>query len=591
MTVIGLGQILLLLAVLLLIAKLLGSYIASVVLGRRTPLAKLILPVERFAYRACRIDPAVEQTWTSYAGSCIAFGLINFIACYALLRLQHLLPLNPEHFGTPRAPSGSTPLTPDLAFNIAVSFMTNTSWQSYPGEMTLGYLSQMLGIAVQSFTSTAASIAVAIAVIRAFAREGTRGLGNFWVDITRATVHILLPMSVIAGLLLCSMGVIQNLRPYERIATLEANAQTLPGGPVASQEAIKLLSAGEGGGFFNANSAHPFENPTPITNFLAMVLMLAIPAAMTYAFGHVVGNRRHGWTLFTVMAIFLSAGACLIGWNERNPAAGGKRSEIELRNGNMEGKEIRFGVDASTLFSAVSTASADGAMNSTHGSFRPLGGLVQMFNLTTGELIFGGAGTGLVSMILMVVLTVFIAGLMVGRSPEYLGKKIEAKEIKMVMISHIGTATPVLILTGASLLMNFHPGGYWNPPGAITANLANHGPHGFSELLYATASATANNGSAFAGINANTPWFNFTLGLAMLIGRFMVIVPALALAGSLVHKKRMAVTSGTLPTHGLLFGGLLSVAIVLVTALTFFPAFSLGPVAEHFVMRSGGLFP
>jgi K+-transporting ATPase ATPase A chain len=589
MTGTGLSQLALLLALLLLITRPLGSYLVNIFLGNRTFLSTPLLPLERFTYRACRIDPEVEQTWTSYAASCIAFGLLNFIVLYLLLRVQHLLPLNPEHFGMGAAPSGSVPLTPDLAFNIAVSFMTNTSWQSYPGEMTLSYLSQMLGIAVQSFTSTAAGIAVTMAVIRGFARERTRGLGNFWVDVTRATVYILLPLSVVAGMLLCSMGVIQNLRPYERITTIESASQTVAAGPVASQEAIKLLSAGEGGGFFNANSAHPLENPTPLANFLAMLLMLSIPAAMTYAFGRMVGDRRQGWTLFGVMAIFLAAGSCLIGWSERSAASTSPKTRIE--RSNMEGKEVRFGSDASALFSAVSTASSDGAMNSTHGSFAPMSILAHMFNFTTGELIFGGAGTGLISMMLMVVLTVFIAGLMVGRSPEYLGKKIEAKEIKLVMLSHLATSAPVLIFTAASLLVHFHAGGYWNPPGPVTANLANLGPRGLSELLYASASATANNGSALSGFNANTPWFNLVLGLAMLIGRFMVIVPALALAGSVVRKKRMTITSGTLPTYGLLFAGLLSGAIVLVTALTFFPAFSLGPLAENFVMKTGGLFP
>jgi K+-transporting ATPase ATPase A chain len=383
------------------------------------------------------------------------------------------------------------------------------------------------------------------------------------------------------------MGVVQTVQPYREITTLEGNRQVLPFGPVSSQESIKLLSAGDGGGFFNANSAHPFENPSPLANMFEMILILAIPAGMTYTFGRMVGDQRQGWTLFAVMMIFLVSGSAVILWSEqRAPAA-----IFTSSGGNMEGKETRFGIGASALFSAVSTASSDGAVNSMHDSFTPLAGMVQLFNMTTGEVIFGGAGTGLVSMILMVALTVFIAGLMVGRSPEYLGKKIEAKEMKMVMLSYVATTAPILVFTAAGLLIHFHQGGYWNSPGPISTNFANSGPHGFSEILYANASAVSTNGSAFAGLNANTPWFNLSTGLEMLIGRFFVIIPALAIAGSLARKQRLAATSGTLPTHGPLFIALLLGAVVLVTALTFLPALALGPIAEHFAMTSGVKFP
>jgi K+-transporting ATPase ATPase A chain len=583
MTGSDLGQLCFFFALLFALTMPLGSYMAKVYTGKRTFLSKILLPLERLAYRVGGIDPEVEQTWTTYAACCLAFSLVSLLAFYLLLRLQHLLPLNPQHFGTGHAPAGAVPMTPDLAFNIAVSFMTSTSWQSCPGEMTLSYSSQMLGIAVQSFTSAAAGMAVAIAVTRAFVREKYRGLGNFWVDLTRGIVHVLLPISFVAALVLCSFGVIQNFRPYREVATLEGTRQTIPFGPVASQESIKLLSAGDGGGFFNANSAHPFENPTPATNMIEMLLILAIPASLTYTFGSMVGDQKQGWTLFAVMAILLFCGASAIAWSEHQPG-------LAALPGNLEGKEVRFGVDASSLFSAVSTASSDGAVNSMHDSFTPLAGLVQMVNLCTGEVIFGGAGSGLVSMLLMVLLTVFIAGLMVGRTPEYLGKRIEAKEVKMVLISYVATAAPVLVLSAATLMIRFHPGGYWNPAGPVAANLTNNGPHGLTEVLYAAASATVTNGSAFAGLSANTPWFNLTLGLAMLIGRFLVLIPGLAIAGSLVRKQKLTVTSGTLPTHGPLFGALLIGATVMVAALTFFPALSLGPIAEHFLRNSGVTF-
>ncbi len=588
----ALGQLAIFVAMLVAITRPLGAYMAAVYSGKRTFLSPALSPLERAIYRACGINPAIEQTWTSYAAATLLFGLVNFALFYVLLRLQGFLPWNPQGFGTARAPAGSLPVTPDLAFNTAVSFMTNTSWQSYPGEMTLGYFAQMAGVGVQSFTSAAAGMAVAVALIRGFIRERTGFVGNFWADMTRSAVYVLLPISFVGALFLCSQGVIQCLRPYLQVATVEGAAQTLPMGPVASQESIKLLSS-DGGGFFNANSAHPFENPTPLTNLLEMLLMLAVPAGMTYTFGRMVNDRRQGWTLFAVMLALFGAGALAVTWSEQagNPilsAAGVEhRPGLGQAGGNMEGKETRFGVGASALFSVVSTASADGAVNSSHDSFTPAGGLVQLFNLTTGEVIFGGVGTGLVSMLFMVVVTVFIAGLLVGRTPEYLGKKVEAKEMKMVMLSLVATSGVVLVLAGAAFLMRFDRGSYWNPTPALTENLTNHGAHGLSELLYANASAAATNGSAFGGLNANTPWFNLTLGLAMLVGRFLVIVPALAIAGCLTRKKRLAVTGGTMPTYGWLFGGLLVGTIVLVTALTFLPALALGPIAEHYLMHLG----
>jgi K+-transporting ATPase ATPase A chain len=585
----GIWQLLAFAVLLALLTKPLGSYMADVFEGRSTLLSRLLVPVERVIYRLCGIDAERQQPWTAYAASCLAFSLVGALLFYAHLRLQGLLPLNPAGFGTPSAPPGATPMTPDLAFNITTSFMTNTSWQSWSGETTLSYLSQMLGIAVQSFTSAAAGMAVAVALIRAFARQESDRLGNFWVDVTRSVLYILLPLSFISALFLCSQGVVQNLHPAQKAATLEGPAQTIPLGPVASQEPIKLLSS-DGGGFFNANSAHPFENPTPLSNLIEMLLIFAIPAGFTATFGRMVREQSHGWTLFAVMMFLFLAGSCIATWSEGsgtpavNAATGG-------RGGNMEGKEVRFGIPASSVFSVVSSASSDGAVNSMHDSFTPLSGLVQLFNLKTGEVIFGGTGSGLISMILTCMVTIFIAGLMVGRTPEYLGKKIEAKEMKLVMISLVATGAAILIFSAASVLVQFPVSSYWNAPGAAVANLANHGPHGLSEILYANASAVGTNGGAFAGLNANTPWYNVTLGIEMLIGRFLVLLPALAIAGSLARKKLAPVTRGTVPAHGLLFGGLLVGTILIVTALTFFPTLSLAPIAEHYLMQAGVAFP
>ena len=552
-----------------LITRPLGAYMASVFQGRRTFFSPVVEPVERLIYRLCRISPADEQNWITYTAACLAFGLVNFLFFYALLRLQ----ISPRR------------LTPDLAFNTAVSFMTNTSWQSYAGESTLSYLSQMLGVAVQSFTSAAAGLAIGIALIRGLLRQKADSLGNFWVDVTRGTLYVLLPLCLLSALLLCSQGIIQNFHPYRQAATVEGAPQSIAFGPVASQEPIKLVSS-DGGGFFNANSAHPFENPTPFTNFIEMLLILAIPAGLTYTFGRMVGDQRQGWTLFAGMLVLFCAGAVIANWSERsgNPQLAALGSDA--RPGNLEGKEVRFGVGASALFSVVSTASSDGAVNSMHDSFTPLAGLVQLVNLKTGEVVFGGVGTGLVSFLLMVFLATFIAGLMVGRTPEYLGKRIEAREIKMVMISSVAVASAILVFSALDLVVRFAPSGYWNPPGALIANLGNAGPHGLSEILYNNASAAATNGSAFAGLNTNTPWYNVTLAIEMLIGRFLVIIPALAIAGSLARKPRLALTTGTLPTHGPLFLTILLGTIILVTALTFFPTLALGPIAEHFLMHA-----
>lgn len=595
MTWTGVFQLATFAVLLLAITGPLGAYMAKVFEGRRTFLSKPLRAVEFLIYRLCGVDSRAEQSWTAYAGACLAFGLVNFAVFYAMMRLQGLLPFNPQRFGAPGAPSGAVPVTPDLAFNTAVSFMTNTSWQAYPGETTLSYLSQMLGLAVQGFTSAAAGMAVVVAMIRGFMRRESRGVGNFWVDVTRSTLYVLLPLSLLGAMFLCSQGVIQNFDPYRQITTLEGASQTIPSGPVASQEPIKLLSS-DGGGFFNASSAHPFENPTPLTNLVEMLLILAIPSGLTYTFGRMVKDQRQGWTLFVAMLILFLGGSWFAVWSEQagTPALRSvgiaQAASGSNPGGNMEGKEVRFGIAGAALFSVVSTAAADGAMNSAHDSYTPIGGLIQLLNLKTGEVIFGGAGTGLVSMLLMVLVTVFIAGLMVGRTPEYLGKKIEGKEMKMVMLSWVAAGAAILLFSSATLVVRFPPAGYWNPPGSPLENLTNHGPHGLNEVLYANASAVATNGSTFAGLNADTPWFNLGLGLEMLIGRFLVIIPALAIAGSLARKKRLATTSGTLPTRGPLFVMLLLGSILLITALTFFPALSLGPIAEHYLMRSGVLF-
>jgi K+-transporting ATPase ATPase A chain len=595
MTAAGVTQILLFFAIIIACARPMGAFMARLFAGQRTFLHPILRPLERAIYALAGIREDAEQRWTAYAGALIAFSLAKFVFTYAIQRLQGVLPLNPQGFGTAAAPSGATAMTPDLAFNTAVSFVTNTNWQSYVGEATLSYFVQMAALTVQNFTSAAAGIAIAIALIRGFARQASATIGNFWVDTVRATVYVLLPLSLVAALLFVSAGVIQNWAPYTQATTLEGATQTIAQGPVASQEAIKMLGT-NGGGFFNANSAHPFENPTPFTAVLQTILIFLIPAGLACTFGEMVRDRRQGWALFAAMSVMFLIGAFVAYGAEQagNPVIErlGVQSEATATQpgGNMEGKDVRFGIVQSALFATVTTAASCGAVNAMHDSFTPLGGLVPLFNMQTGEVIFGGVGAGLYGILLYAMLAVFIAGLMVGRTPEYVGKRIEQKEVKMAMLALIATAFAVLVFTGLSSVVTFTKDGYWNAFGPATGNLNNAGPHGFSEILYAYTSAAANNGSAFAGISANTPWYNLTLGLAMMVGRFLFLLPLLAAAGSLAAKRRVPITSGTLPTHGGLFVGLLVGTVVIVGALTFFPALALGPIVEHFLLQRGQLF-
>ena len=588
MTTSGVLQILVYFGVLLALTKPLGLYMARVYGGQRTFLHPVLRPIERLVYAGGGVDEEVEQRWTQYAASLLAFSLVSFIAVYGLQRLQGFLPLNPAGFGGKQA-------TPDLSFNTAVSFMTNTNWQAYGGESTLSYLVQMIGLTVQNFVSAAAGMAVAIALVRGFARRQQTTIGNFWVDLVRGTVYILLPLALIGALFLCSEGVIQNFSKYTTATTLEGKTQVIAQGPVASQVSIKQLGT-NGGGFFNANSAHPLENPTPLSNFVECIFILLIPAGLVYTFGKMVGDTRQGWAIYATMSILFLAGVfiCYPAEQTGNPILA--RLGVQMHatasqpGGNMEGKEVRFGVAPSAIWAVATSDASNGSVNSMHDSYTPLGGLVPLFNIQTGEVIFGGVGAGLYGMLLFVVVAVFIAGLMVGRTPEYLGKKIESKEVKMAMLALIACAASILVFTAASSQLHFEKNGYWNPPGPTTANMNNNGAHGLSEILYAYSSTTGNNGSAFAGINANTPWYNLTLGLAMLIGRFLIILPMLAIAGSLAAKKSAPATSGTFPTHGPLFVGILTGTVIIVGALTFFPVLSLSPIVEHFLMHSGQLF-
>jgi potassium-transporting ATPase potassium-binding subunit len=595
MTAQGVFQVLFFFAVVAAITAPLGAYMAAVFGGQRTILHPVLRPVERIVYRLGGIREDVEQRWTQFAGSLLAFSVVKIAFTYATLRLQGFLPLNPQGFGTSHAPVGATPVTADLAFNTAVSFVTNTDWQAYGGETTLSYLAQMAALTVQNFASAATGIAVAVAMVRAFARRESKTIGNFWVDMTRATVYVLLPLAFVVSLVFVSQGVVQNWDAYARVETVEGGRQTIAQGPVASQEAIKQLGT-NGGGFFNANSAHPYENPTPFTNLLQTVLIFALSAGLTSTFGRMVGDRRQGWALFAAMSVLFLAGAFVAyGAEQRgNPALGrlgvDSGATAEQPGGNMEGKELRFGIAQSALFATVTTDASCGAVNSMHESYTPLGGLVTLFNIQAGEVIFGGVGAGLYGILLFAILAVFIAGLMVGRTPEYLGKKIEQREVKMAMLALIATAFVILVFTAATAVAPLASGGAWNAPGPPSGNVANQGPHGLSAILYAFSSAGGNNGSAFAGLNANTPWFNITLAVAMLVGRFLFLVPLLAAAGSLAAKKAVPVTSGTLPTHGGLFVGLLVGTIVVVGALTFFPALALGPLVEEFLMHQGRLF-
>ena len=595
MTFLGLFNIGIFFLVIVALARPMGAFMARIFQGERTFLHPVLRPLERGIYACCGVREDTEQKWTEYAASLLAFSLFSFLFAYAIQRLQGLGPFNPMGFGAAHPPHGATPVTPDLAFNTAVSFVTNTNWQSYSGESTLSYFVQMAALTVQNFASGAAGVAIAVALIRGFARQQAQSIGNFFVDLTRAVIYVFLPLSLAGALFLCSQGVVQNFKSSTAAATVEGPAQTIPQGPVASQEAIKMVGT-NGGGFFNANSAHPYENPTPLTNFVQMVMIFLIPAGLTYTFGKMIGDTRQGWAVFAAMSVLFLAGVLIAYPAEQagNPLLARLGLETAATGaqpgGNMEGKEVRFGVAASSLFAVVTTDASCGAVNSMHDSFTPLGGLVPLFNIELGEVVFGGVGAGLYGILLFAIIAVFIAGLMVGRTPEYIGKKIEQKEVKMCMLGAIAMAASILLFASLSLVVPFAKDSYWNPPGAAVANVGNSGPHGFAEILYSFTSTTGNNGSAFAGLNTNTPWYNLTLGLAMLVGRFLLVIPLLAVAGSLAAKKRIAATAGTFPTHGALFVGLLIGTVVIVGALTFFPALSLGPIVEHFLMQEGKLF-
>ena len=555
--------------------KPLGWYLVRVYAGERTPLYPIIRPIEVLLYRFAAVDEHVEQNWVRYAVALILFHALGVLALYALLRLQGFLPLNPQAYPA---------LAPDLALNTAVSFTTNTSWQSYGGESTLSYVAQMAGITVQSFMSAAAGICVAVALIRGFARRTSATIGNFWVDLTRGTLYVLIPICVVAALFLVWAGVPQTLDGSVEVATLEGGKQFIARGPVATQEAIKLLS-GDGGGFFNANSAHPFENPTALTNLFETMLIFLIGAALTNSFGRMIYDQRQGWALLAVISILFSAGAIGLYAFETagNPAfanLGIEQANGPLQaGGNMEGKEVRFGVAGSALFAEVSTASSDGAVDSMHDSFLPLSGGILLSNMLIDEVIVGAPGSGLFSLLLFCIVAVFLAGLMVGRTPEYVGKKIEAGEVKMTFMALIVVPGAILGFTAVACVIQ-----------AGLAGINNQGPHGFSEILYAYTSAAATNGSAFAGLSTNTPFYNLTLALAMFIGRFMVIIPVLAVAGSLASKRIVPASRGTLPTYGTLFILFLVSVIVIVGGLTYLPALSVGPLVEHFVMGAGTLY-
>jgi len=567
MTVNGWLQIALFAALIILIVKPLGSYMTRVFNGERTLLSPVLAPFERGIYWLCGVDEKREQSWLTYAVAMLLFSLAGFLTLYALMRLQALLPFNP---------ADQSAVEQGLAFNTAMSFDTNTNWQSYIPEATMSYLVQMAGLTVHNFVSAATGIALAVALVRGFARRSAGSVGNFWVDLTRCTLYVLLPLSIVAALLLVWQGVPQNLSAYTDATTLEGARQVIAQGPVASQEAIKMLGT-NGGGFFNANSAHPFENPTALTNLIEMVLIFAIGAGLTNMFGRMVGDERQGWAVFAVMGVLFLAGVASAYWAEAagNPAL----TQLGLAGGSMEGKEVRFGIANSALFATVTTDASCGAVNAMHDSLTPLGGLVPLFNMQLGEIIVGGVGAGLYGMLLFAIIAVFVAGLMVGRTPEYLGKKIEAKEVKMAMLAILVLPLSILGFTALATVVD-----------AGLAGPANQGPHGFSEILYAYTSGTANNGSAFAGISANTLFYDTTLGLAMFIGRFLMIVPMMAIAGSLAAKKIVPASAGTFPTDGGLFVGLVVGVILIVGGLTYFPALALGPIVEQVSMNAGTLF-
>ena len=578
MTFNGWLQILLFFALILAVTKPLGAFMARVFNRERTFLDPVLRPVERLIYRLTGVDETREMRWTEYGAAMLLFSVVSMIALYLLQRLQAWLPLNPQKLGN---------IEPSSAFNTAASFTTNTNWQSYVPETTMSYLTQMAGLTVQNFVSAAVGIALAIAFIRGIAQREKDSLGNFWVDMTRATLWVLLPFCLVGALALVSQGVVQNLKPYDTVTLLdpqgEVKTQTIAQGPVASQEAIKMWGT-NGGGFFNANSAHPFENPTPLTNLLQMFAIFAISAGLTYTLGQMTGSPKHGWAVFSAMTLLFFVGVTVAYWAESrgNPMfAGTDQSASVLQSGgNLEGKEVRFGIANSALFATVTTDASCGAVNAMHDSFTPLGGLVPLANIMLGEVVFGGVGAGMYGVLIYVVLAVFIAGLMVGRTPEYLGKKLEAYDVKMAMLTVLIFPLTILILTAISSVS----------PSFGTSQLNNGGPHGLSEMLYAFASGTGNNGSAFAGISANTYWYNSTIGAAMLLGRFFMIIPMLALAGNLGRKKSVPPSLGTFPVTTPLFTTLLVSVIVIVGALTFFPVLSLGPIVEHLLMQAGQTF-
>lgn len=567
MTINGWIQILVFCGIIILLVKPLGGYMTRVFGGERTLLSPVLVPVERGLYRLAGTTEREEQHWTTYAASLLLFNLAGFLLLYMLQRFQGSLPFNPM---------GMSNVPADLAFNTTASFVTNTNWQNYGGESTMSYLTQMAGLTVQNFVSAATGVAIAIALIRAFSRKSMTTLGNFWVDLTRCTLYVLFPLCIILTLAFVSLGVPQTIGAYAEATTLEGARQVIALGPVASQLAIKMLGT-NGGGFFNANSAHPFENPDAISNMIQMVAIFAIGASLTNVFGRMVGNERQGWAIFAAMGILFVAGVAICYWAE---AAGNPLIHaLGVDGGNMEGKETRFGIAMSALFAVITTAASCGAVIAMHDSMMALGGMIPMINMMLGEIIIGGVGAGFYGIVLFVVVAIFVAGLMVGRTPEYLGKKIEAKEVKMAMLAVL--CLPLSIL-GFTAIASVIPTGL--------ASIANPGPHGFSEILYAYTSGTANNGSAFGGLSGNTPWYNITIGLAMLMGRFLVILPAMAIAGSLVAKKAAPQSAGTFPTTGPLFVGLLIGVILVVGGLIFFPALALGPIAEHLAMIKGQMF-
>ena len=575
MTANGILQLVAYLVVLVLITKPMGVFLTKVFRNERNFLTPVMGPLERLIYRLCGIKPESEMKWTAYSGAVLMFSVVSAVVLYGIMRLQNILPWNPQAFGA---------VAPDLSFNTAVSFTTNTNWQAYSGESTMSYFTQMAGLAFHNFASAAVGIAIAVAVVRGLVRTSAQTIGNFWVDLVRCTLYVLLPLSMLATIAFVASGMIQNLAPYVTATTIEGAKQIIPMGPLASQEAIKMLGT-NGGGFFNANSAHPFENPTALTSFIQVILIFSICSGLTYMFGRMAKDQRQGWAIWGAMTFLFLAGlvTCYTAEQSGNPITeklGIERTATATQSGgNMEGKEVRFGIAQSALFATITTDASCGAVNSMHESYTPIGGMVPIFNIMLGEVVFGGVGAGLYGMLVFVLISVFIAGLMVGRTPEYLGKKIESKEVKLSMMALLSLVFCILGFTAWAMV---------NP--VALKSLANNGPHGLTEILYAYTSAAGNNGSAFAGLNANTQFFNITLSIAMLFGRFFVIIPMLAVAGSMAKKTSVAASPGTFLTNNALFGTLLVMVILIVGGLTFFPALSLGPILEHLLMGAGKLF-